>query len=134
VPCSHQSVFFKNNIVVVVTSTERNMPLFISYVSYSQSGIKGMVDKPTDRTAAIGALVEKAGGKLQGAFMTTGQHDAVLVTEFPDGSDAIAIGMVAAAAGAVSKIETVRAWKMGEFKAIAEKASKLVSSYVPPGR
>ena len=51
------------------------MPLFISYVSYSNAGIKGMVDKPADRTSAIGALVEKAGGKLQGAFMTTGQHD-----------------------------------------------------------
>ena len=110
------------------------MPLFISYVSYSNAGIKGMVDKPVDRTSAIGTLVEKAGGKLQGAFMTTGQHDAVLVTEFPDGSDAIAIGMVAAAAGAVSKIETVRAWKMGEFKSIAEKAAKLASSYVPPGK
>jgi uncharacterized protein with GYD domain len=58
----------------------------------------------------------------------------VLVTEFPDGSDAIAIGMVAAAAGAVSKIETVRAWKMSEFKSIAEKASKLVNTYVPPGK
>jgi uncharacterized protein with GYD domain len=66
--------------------------------------------------------------------MTTGQHDAVLVTEFPDGSDAIAIGMVAAASGSISKIETVRAWKMGEFKSIAEKAAKLASSYVPPGK
>jgi uncharacterized protein with GYD domain len=110
------------------------MPLFISYVSYSNSGIKGMVDKPADRAAVIGSFVEKAGGKLQGAFMTTGQHDAVLVTEFPDGSDAVAIGMVAAASGAIAKIETVRAWKMGEFKAIAEKAAKLASSYVPPGK
>jgi uncharacterized protein with GYD domain len=125
---------FEDRIIVAVTSTERNMPLFISYVSYSNAGIKGMVDKPIDRTSVIGALVEKAGGKLQGAFMTTGQHDAVLVTEFPDGSDAIAIGMVAAASGSISKIETVRAWKMGEFKSIAEKAAKLASSYVPPGK
>jgi uncharacterized protein with GYD domain len=108
--------------------------LFISYVSYSNAGIKGMVDKPTDRTAAISAVVEKAGGKLQGAFMTTGQHDAVIVAELPDGSDAVAIGMAAAASGAIAKIETVRAWKMGDFKSIAEKASKLASAYVPPGR
>jgi uncharacterized protein with GYD domain len=110
------------------------MPLFISYVSYSNSGIKGMVDKPTDRTAVIGALVEKAGGKLQGAFMTTGSHDALLVTELPDGADAVAIGMAAAASGAIAKIETVRAWKMSEFKTIAEKAAKLASVYVPPGK
>ena len=110
------------------------MPLFISYVSYSHTGIKGLVDKPADRTAVISAMIEKAGGKLQGAFMTTGQHDAVIVAELPDGSDAVAIGMAAGASGAIAKIETVRAWKMSDFKTIAEKASKLAAAYVPPGK
>ena len=129
---SFQSV--QDRIVFDVTSTERNMPLFISYVSYSNSGIKGMVDKPADRTAVIGAMVEKAGGKLQGAFMTTGAHDALIVAELPDGADAVAMAMAAAASGAIAKIETVRAWKMSEFKTVAEKAAKLASVYVPPGK
>jgi hypothetical protein len=34
----------------------------------------------------------------------------------------------------VAKIETVRAWTLGEFKGIAEKASELAEVYVPPGR
>ena len=110
------------------------MPLFISYVSYSQTGIKGMVDKPTDRTSVVNVMVEKAGGKLHGAYMTTGQHDAVLVMELPDGADAVAIGMAAAASGAIGNIETVRAWKMSDFKAIAEKAASFSSVYVPPGK
>lgn len=110
------------------------MPLFISYVSYSNAGIKGLVDKPSDRTAMIAGMIEKAGGKLQGAFMTTGAHDAVLVSEYPDGADAVAIGMAAAASGAIAKIETVRAWKMSDFKSIAEKAAKLAAVYVPPGK
>jgi hypothetical protein len=42
--------------------------------------------------------------------------------------------MAAAASGAVSKIETVRAWTLGEFKGIAEKAARVAPSYVPPGR
>ena len=110
------------------------MPLFITYVSYSNAGVKGLVERPSDRTEAVSTLVEKAGGKLLGAFMTTGAHDAVIVTEMPDGSDAIAVGMAAAASGAVSKIETVRAWKMGEFKSVAEKASRLTAAYKPPGK
>src|SRR6476646_10025888 len=73
------------------------MPTFITYASYSQAGIKGIVDKPTDRTEAIKTLVEKAGGKLVTAYMTTGTNDVVLVTELPDGSDAVAVGMAAAA-------------------------------------
>ena len=40
------------------------MPLFITYASYSHSGAKGLVDKPSDRSGVIKALVEKAGGKF----------------------------------------------------------------------
>ena len=42
------------------------------------------VDKPIDRTEAIETLVEKAGGKLVTAYLTTGTNDVVLVTELPD--------------------------------------------------
>ena len=40
------------------------MPTFITYASYSHAGIKGLVSEPSDRTAAIKGLIEKAGGKL----------------------------------------------------------------------
>jgi uncharacterized protein with GYD domain len=110
------------------------MPLFITYVSYSNAGIKGIMDKPIDRTEPIRSVIEKGGGKLIAAYMTTGPHDVVIVTEQADGSDAVAVGMAAAASGAVAKIETVRAWTLGEFKGIAEKASRIAGAYVPPGR
>ena len=57
------------------------MPLFITYASYSNAGIKGIVEKPADRTEAIRTVVDKAGGKLLAAYMTTGPHDVVIVTE-----------------------------------------------------
>jgi uncharacterized protein with GYD domain len=110
------------------------MPLFITYASYSNAGIKGIIDKPADRTEAIKPIVEKAGGKLLAAYVATGPHDVVLVTDLPDGADAVAVGMAAAASGAVARIETVRAWTLGEFKSVAEKASRLAQGYVPPGR
>jgi hypothetical protein len=37
------------------------MPLFMTYASYSNSGIKGLIDKPSDRSAVIKTLIEKAG-------------------------------------------------------------------------
>ena len=110
------------------------MPTFITYASYSHAGVKGMVTEPVDRTQAIKALVEKAGGKLIAAYMTTGEHDAVLITEVPDGSDAVAAGMAAAASGAIAKVTTVRAWTLPEFKGVAEKASRLTGAYKPPGK
>ena len=107
------------------------MPLFITYASYSHSGVKGMVDKPSNRSTVIKALVEKAGGKF---VATTGSNDVVLITEAADGSDAVATGMAVAATGSVSKVETVRAWTPSEFKGIAEKAAKVSSAYTPPGK
>lgn len=109
------------------------MPLFITYASYSQAGIKGIVDKPSDRGEAIQGLLEKAGAKLVALYMTTGSNDVVLVSEVPDGTDAVALGMAVAASGSLSNIETVRAWTSSEFKAIAQKASALAGGYKPPG-
>jgi uncharacterized protein with GYD domain len=108
------------------------MPLFITYASYSNSGVKGLIDKPSDRSEAIEGLIKKAGGKLVALYNTTGSNDIVLVSEVPDGSDAVALGMAVAASGAVSKIETVRAWTSSEFKAIAEKAARVAGAYSPP--
>ncbi len=110
------------------------MPLFITYASYSHSGVKGMVDKPSDRTGVIKALVEKAGGKFIAMYFTTGSNDVVLITEVADGSDAVAAGMAVAATGSISRLETVRAWTPGEFKGVAEKAAKASGAYAPPGR
>ncbi len=99
------------------------MPLFITYASYSHSGVKGLVNKPSDRSAAVKVLIEKAGGKFV----------ALYNTKLADGSDAVAIGMAVAATGALSKIETVRAWTPSEFKGIAEKAARVAGAYTPPG-
>ena len=113
---------------------EEKMPLFITYASYSHSGVKGLVNKPSDRSGAVKAVIEKAGGKLVALYNTTGSNDVVLVSELADGSDAVAIGMAVAATGALSKIETVRAWTPSEFKGIAEKAARVASAYTPPGK
>jgi uncharacterized protein with GYD domain len=108
--------------------------MFITYASYSPSGAKGLLDKPADRSGVIKALIEKAGGKLIALYFTTGSNDVVLVSEAADGSDAVALGMVVAASGSFSKIETVRAWTSSDFKGIAEKAAKIAGAYTPPGK
>jgi uncharacterized protein with GYD domain len=110
------------------------MPLFITYASYSHTGVKGLVNKPEDRSGAVKAVIEKAGGKLVALYNTTGSNDVVLVSELPDGSDAVAMGMAVAASGALSKIETVRAWTSAEFKGVVEKAARVAGSYAPPGK
>ena len=110
------------------------MPMFISYVSYTQDAVKGMISKPSDRTPGIKGLVEAIGGKLVAAYMTTGANDAVIISEAPDGSDVVAVELAIIASGAIAKVETVRAWTMSEFKEIMEKGSRVAAGFRPPGR
>ncbi|WP_037308253.1 GYD domain-containing protein [Ruegeria halocynthiae] len=109
------------------------MPIFITYASYSRAGIKGMLKKPADRTGPVKALLKKVGGKLLGFYMTTGENDVVVISEAPEGTDAVAVGMAVAASGAVSKVETVRAWTAKDFVAVTKQAAKLAGVYKPPG-
>ncbi len=107
--------------------------LFVTQASYSQSGIKGIVAKPEDRLGAIEKMVQAAGGKVVGMYMTTGDSDVLLISDFENADSAVALGMVAAASGAVSDLKTVRAWTTAEFRSVAERASELAGTYTPPG-
>lgn len=109
------------------------MPLFITYGSYSQAAIKGLVDNPTDRAKVLESMIDKAGGKMVALYMTTGENDFMLVAEAPDGEIAVALGMVAAASGAVSDLKTVRAWTSADFVGVAKKAASYASAYTAPG-
>lgn len=109
------------------------MALFITYASYSQSGVQGLLSKPEDRAVVIQGLLDKVGAKVVALYMTTGSNDIVLVTEADDGADAVALGMAVSASGSLSRAETVRAWTGAEFADIAAKAGSLTGAYTPPG-
>ena len=109
------------------------MALFITYASYSQAGIQGLLSKPEDRTGAIQKLLDSVGGKVVAIYNTTGANDIVLVSEAPDGSDAVALAMAVSASGAISKAETVRAWTSDDFESVIKKAAGLTGAYAPPG-
>jgi uncharacterized protein with GYD domain len=79
-------------------------------------------------------VIEAAGGKVVNFYFTTGEADFLLVTETNEAESIIAALMAAAAAGAISDVTTSRAWTGGEFKAVADRASKAAKAYRPPGK
>ena len=109
------------------------MPIFITQARLSQEAVKNLVARPEDRFNAVKKLVAAAGGKLLHYYATTGHYDVLLISEAPDGADAVIAGMAAAASGSVSQVVTTRAWSSSEFKAMAEKAKKALASYKAPG-
>src|SRR5215472_656841 len=74
----------------------RTMPIFITQARLSQENVKNFVAHPEDRFAAVEKLVAAAGGKLLHYYATTGEYDVLLITEAPDGADAVIAGMAAA--------------------------------------
>jgi len=95
---------------------------------------KGLVAAPEDREPVVRKLIEGAGGKVVNFYFTTGDADFLLVTETTEADSIIAALLATAAAGTISDLTTSRAWTGAEFRAIADKASKVASLYRPPGK
>jgi uncharacterized protein with GYD domain len=57
------------------------MPQYVTLVCYTPQGIAKIKDSPSRLDAAKKAA-EKEGGKVQAWYLTMGQYDAVLISEF----------------------------------------------------
>jgi uncharacterized protein with GYD domain len=101
---------------------------------FTRDYAQGLLAVPEDREPAIRKLIEGAGGKLVSFYFTTGDADFLLVAETNEAESLIAALLATAAAGMISDVTTSRAWTAGEFKAVADKASKVASLYRPPGK
>lgn len=110
------------------------MPTFISTGRFSAEAAKGLVAKPEDRAKVVGKMMEAAGGKLLQYYFTTGDRDFLIIGEAKDGADAVAMALATASMGAVSDVQTIRAWTSAEFVSIAKKAGKLTKAYHAPGK
>ena len=82
------------------------MPIFITQGRYSRDAIKGMIANPEDRAEAASKLFEAAGGKLLAYYVTLGEYDWLIVSEFPDHQSVSAAVLAAAASGGVTDVKT----------------------------
>lgn len=108
------------------------MPRFIVKGCYTPSAMKGMMAKPSDRGAAARKIVEAAGGKLEAYYVTTGPSDFQMIISVDDVTSLLAGLMVAGGSGAISNVETQRAFTSEEFTEMQKKAGQLAASYTAP--
>ncbi len=89
------------------------MPTYISLLKMTPEGardIKGMPGRYEDARKNL----EKAGGKLVGAYAVMGEYDYVLIADLPDDDAAVSLALKVAQRGTVST-QTLRAIPMEEF-------------------
>jgi uncharacterized protein with GYD domain len=101
---------------------------------FTQDFVKAIVGAPEDREPVVRKLIGDAGGKVISYYVTTGETDFLLISETNEAEAVIAALMAASAAGMISHVSTSRAWTAAEFKGVAERAGKAVSTYRPPGK
>ena len=92
------------------------MPHYVSLVRYTQQGMSKIKDSPSRLDAARKAA-EAQGGKIHSWYLTMGQYDAVLISEFPSDELCAKFSLSAAALGNIST-EMLKAFTEAEYRKI----------------
>ena len=92
------------------------MPHFVNLIRYTQQGIAKIKESPA-RLEAAKRTAEKAGGRIHAWYLTMGQYDAVIISEFPTDE---AVAKFALSVGALGNVttETLRAFTEGKYRNI----------------
>ena len=100
--------------------------------SYSQEGLRGLIESPENRTNELTQLIESMSGTIESVYYAFGDHDVVIICDVPDNVSMQAISMAVGASGAVTDLRTTVLLSLSDGEAAARRAGEL--RYRPPGR
>lgn len=92
------------------------MPTFVTLTNYTQDGIETLAELAADEfLEQTREVIEAHGGELTDYYLTVGQYDAVVVTEFPDTETATEALLTVLQDGG-AETETLRAFTEDEAR------------------
>ena len=95
------------------------MPTFILSLNWTDQGIRGVKDAPK-RSKAAKELAKKVGVEVKQIYLTSGEHDLLIIAESPSGDNVAKFALATGSLGNV-RTSTARAWSESEFhKLISE--------------
>jgi len=103
------------------------MTIFITRARLTKDGLRELIAAPEDRLQALDRLISQVGGKLVTYFLTSGDHDLLLIFEGPS-FEAVAPSLIAAgAASGLTDLNTVVALTANDMKSTFTKARALTA-------
>jgi uncharacterized protein with GYD domain len=106
------------------------MAKYLLHGNYTAEGTKGLLkDGGSKRRAAIKALAESLGGKLETVYYAFGGTDIVIIVDLPDNASAAAASLIVGASGSATVTTTVLLTPE-EIDQAVKKSGK----YTAPGR
>ena len=95
------------------------MPTFILTLNWTDQGIRAVKDAPK-RSQAAKELAKKLGVEVKQVYLTSGEHDLLIIVESSSGDNVAKFALVTASLGNV-RTSTARAWSEAELtKLISE--------------
>ena len=95
------------------------MPTFILTLNWTDQGIRAVKDAPK-RSQAAKELAKKLGVEVKQVYLTSGEHDLLIIVEAPSGDNVAKFALATSSLGNV-RTSTARAWPEAEFhKLISE--------------
>jgi len=89
------------------------MPTFILTLNWTDQGVRAVKDAPK-RSQAAKELAKKLGVDVKQVYLTSGEHDLLLIVESSSGDNVAKFALTTASLGNV-RTSTARAWPEAEF-------------------
>ena len=90
------------------------MPTFILSLNWTDQGIRGVKEAPK-RSQAAKDLAKKLGVEIKQVYLTSGEHDLLLIVESASGDSVAKFALATGALGNV-RTTTARAWPEAELQ------------------
>lgn len=107
------------------------MAKFAVFFTFKGETIKAMMNKPSDRAAAVREMAGTAGGRMEAYYLMFGAWDGMVIIDVPDSRAAAAVSLATASSGAFARLETHELIEPNELPDLLGQAGQL--SYSPPG-
>lgn len=107
------------------------MAYYLLQGAYTSESWKSLINKPVDRVEVIRPIIEKLGGKVEGAWFAFGDYDVVLIMQMPDNVSAAAFSLAVAASGAFKAHKTTPLMTIADGIEAMKKSAG--AGYRPPG-
>lgn len=99
------------------------MVKFALFFSYTDDTWACMLEAPTDRFAALRAMVEQLGGALESLYYIFGDHDGVAIFDAPDADAAAAVAPLVTSTGAFRSAKTHQLIPSSDLHKVLAKAA-----------
>ncbi len=107
------------------------MAKYLVQAAYTSEAWAAQINNPQNRLEAVGAVVERLGGKIDGFYLAFGEYDIVGIVDFPDNVSEAAFSIAVAGGGAVKALRTTPLMSIEDAIEAMRRAG--TAGYRPPG-